>query len=86
MFLTMAAAALLVDAAFTTLRVLPDARPTRADIFSSIRLDYKLALNALGLVIFGALFGLTMGRARPAATPPPITGRSGTSERPHLIT
>jgi hypothetical protein len=40
-------------------------RPTRADIFGSLRVDYTLFLNALGLVIFPALFWLT-ARRRPA--------------------
>jgi uncharacterized membrane protein YraQ (UPF0718 family)/YHS domain-containing protein len=62
MLVTMAAAALLVDAAFTALGLVPDTRPTRDDIFGAIQLDYKLVLNALGLVIFLALFGLTMRR------------------------
>jgi uncharacterized protein len=62
MLVTMAAAALLVDAAFTALGLVPDTRPSRDDIFSSIQLDYKLVLNALGLVVFVALFGLTMRR------------------------
>ena len=62
MFITMAAAALIVDAAFTALGLVPDVRPTRDDIFGSIQLDYKLVLNALGLIVFAALFGLTMRR------------------------
>jgi len=62
MLVTMVAAALIVDAAFTALGVVPSARPTRADIFQSIGLDYKLALNVLGLIVFAALFGLTMLR------------------------
>ena len=41
---------------------MPDTRPTRDDIFGSIQLDYKLVLNVLGLVVFAALFGLTMRR------------------------
>jgi uncharacterized membrane protein YraQ (UPF0718 family)/YHS domain-containing protein len=62
MLVTMAAAALVVDGAFTALGLVPEARPTRDDIFSSIQLDYKLVLNALGFVVFAALFGLTMRR------------------------
>jgi uncharacterized protein len=62
MLVTMAAAALAIDGLFTVLGLVPDARPTREDIFGSIDLDYKLVLNALGLVIFAALFGLTMRR------------------------
>jgi len=62
MFVTMVAAALLVDGIFTALGLVPDTRPTRDDIFGAIQLDYKLVLNAVGLVIFLALFGLTMRR------------------------
>ena len=68
MFVTMVIAALIVDGIFSALGLIPTGpRPTRADIFSSIRVDYKLALNALGLVIFAALFSLT---ARRGATDP----------------
>ena len=62
MLVTMAGAALAVDAAFSTLGLVPQARPTRPDIFAGIRLDYKLVLNLIGLIIFGALFGLTIRR------------------------
>jgi uncharacterized membrane protein YraQ (UPF0718 family)/YHS domain-containing protein len=62
MLVTMAAAALVVDGVFTALGLVPDARPTRDDIFSSIQLDYKLVLNVLGLIVFAALFGMTMRR------------------------
>ena len=68
MFVTMVIAALIVDGIFSALGLIPTGpRPTRADIFSSIRVDYKLALNVLGLVIFAALFSLT---ARRGATDP----------------
>ena len=62
MLVTMAGAALLIDAAFSALGMVPHTRPTRAQVFSGIGLDYKLVLNLLGLVIFGALFGLTIRR------------------------
>jgi uncharacterized protein len=62
MLVTMAAAALAIDGLFTALGLVPDVRPTRDDIFSSIQLDYKLVLNAIGLIVFVALFGLTMRR------------------------
>jgi uncharacterized protein len=62
MFVTMVIAALIVDGLFSGLGLIPDARPTRSEIFSSIQLDYKLVLNVLGLVIFAALFYLTAGR------------------------
>jgi uncharacterized membrane protein YraQ (UPF0718 family) len=63
MFVTMVVAALVVDGLFSALGVIPSgARPTREDIFGTIRLDYKLFLNVLGLIVFGALFWLTMRR------------------------
>src|SRR5581483_1689307 len=63
MFVTMVIAALVVDGIFSGLGLLPSGpRPTRSDIFSSVRFDYKLALNVLGLVIFAALFWLTARR------------------------
>jgi len=62
MFVTMVIAALIVDALFSGLGLIPDVRPTRAEIFSSIHFDYKLVLNVLGLFIFAALFYLTASR------------------------
>ncbi|HET7171295.1 MAG TPA: permease [Gaiellales bacterium] len=62
MLVTMAIAALAVDGLFTVLGLVPDARPTRDDIFGSIQLDYKLALNVVATVVFAALIGLTMRR------------------------
>jgi uncharacterized protein len=63
MFVTMAAAGLAIDALFSLLGLIPSgARPSRDDIFGSIQIDYKLALNLLGLVVFAALFGLTQRR------------------------
>ena len=68
MFVTMVIAALIVNGIFSALGLLPTGpRPTRADIFSAIHVDYKLALNLLGLAIFAGLFWLT---ARRGATDP----------------
>ena len=68
MLVTMVIAALIVNGSFSAVGLLPTGpRPTRADIFSSIHVDYKLALNLLGLAIFGSLFWLT---ARRGATDP----------------
>jgi uncharacterized membrane protein YraQ (UPF0718 family) len=68
MFITMVIAALIVDGFFSALGLIPTGpRPTRADIFSQIQVDYKLALNLLGVVIFAGLFSLT---ARRGATDP----------------
>ena len=63
MFVTMVIAALVINALFGGLGLIPSgARPSRGDIFSSIRLDYKLALNLLGVVIFVVLLWLTAQR------------------------
>jgi YHS domain-containing protein len=68
MFVTMVIAALIVDGIFSALGLIPTGpRPTRADIFSSIQVNYKLALNLIGLAIFAAFFWLT---ARRGATDP----------------
>jgi uncharacterized membrane protein YraQ (UPF0718 family)/YHS domain-containing protein len=63
MFVTMVIAALIVSGIFSALGLIPTGpRPTRADIFSQIRVDYKLALNVLGVAIFAGLFWLTARR------------------------
>jgi uncharacterized protein len=60
MFVAMIVAALIVDAVFGGLGLIPQVRPARADIFMSVKLDYKFALNVLGTAVFAALFGLTL--------------------------
>jgi uncharacterized membrane protein YraQ (UPF0718 family)/YHS domain-containing protein len=68
MFLTMALAALAIAGLFSALGLVPGgARPTRADVFGSVEVDYNLFLNALGVLIFAALFWLS---ARKGATDP----------------
>ena len=62
MFVTMVAAALAVDAIFDTAGLIPDTRPTSADVFGTVALDYKLVLNAVATVVFVTLIGLTMRR------------------------
>ena len=63
MFVTMVIAALIVDGLFGGLGLIPSGpRPTRGAIFGAIHLDYKLALNVLGLAIFSALITLTVRR------------------------
>ena len=63
MFVTMVTTALIIDGSFSALGLIPTGpRPTRADIFSAIHVDYKLALNLLGVAIFAALFWLTARR------------------------
>jgi len=67
MFVTIVIAALIVDGLFSGAGLVPHARPTRGDIFASVRLDYRLFTNALGLAVFAALFALT--RRRGASDP-----------------
>ena len=63
MFVTIVIAALAVDAVFGLAHLIPTGpRPTRADVFGSIEVDYKLFLDLLGLLIFAALFWV--GRSR----------------------
>jgi hypothetical protein len=62
MLLTMVIAALAIDGLFSLLGLIPDVRPTRAEIFGSVKVDYKLLTNVLGAAIFIALFTLTMRR------------------------
>src|SRR5829696_344804 len=62
MFLTMVAAALIVDGLFGVAGLIPTTRPSHDDVFGSIQVDYKLALNAVATVVFVALFWLTTRR------------------------
>jgi uncharacterized membrane protein YraQ (UPF0718 family)/YHS domain-containing protein len=62
MFVTMVIAALIVDGLFSAVDLTPHSRPSRDDIFGSVDFDYKLWLNLLGLVVFAALFSLTVRR------------------------
>jgi len=63
LLVTMVAAALLVQLLFGGLGLIPSgARPSHSDIFTGVHADYKLVLNAIGLVLFAALFVLTLRR------------------------
>jgi len=62
MFATMVLAALIIDVLFGGLGLIPSDRPSTDDVFGMIELDYKAALNALGAVIFVALFAMTIRR------------------------
>jgi uncharacterized membrane protein YraQ (UPF0718 family)/YHS domain-containing protein len=62
MFVTIVIAAVIVSVLFNAAGLVPSLRPTRADIFSAVKIDYKLFTNLLGLAIFAALFALTMRR------------------------
>jgi len=67
MLVTMIAAALLIDALFGAVGLIPGVRPSADDVFGSIDLDYKLVLNAIALAGFAALIALTR---RTGATDP----------------
>jgi uncharacterized membrane protein YraQ (UPF0718 family) len=67
MFVTMVVAALVVDLVFGLAGLIPEARPSRTDVFGSVEVDYKLFLNVLGLSIFVAMFWLTARRGAPRA-------------------
>jgi uncharacterized protein len=60
MLVTMLIAALIVDGTFSILGLIPAGpRPTRADVFGTIAVNYKLFLNAFAVVVFAGLFWLT---------------------------
>jgi hypothetical protein len=60
MLVTMIVAALIVDLVFGALGLIPSTRPSTEDVFGAIELNYKAVLNALALVGFVVLFGMTM--------------------------
>ena len=62
MFVTIVLAALAVDGIFSAAGLIPQTRPSRADIFGAVKVDYKLFTNILGLAVFAALFALTFRR------------------------
>jgi len=62
MFVVIVLSALVVAGIFSLVGLIPDTRPSREDIFGQVELDYKLVLNLIGLVIFAALFYLTVRR------------------------
>jgi uncharacterized membrane protein YraQ (UPF0718 family) len=65
MFITMVLAALTTEVLFGGLGLIPTgARPTRAEVFGSVELDYKFALNLIGLIVFTVFIGMTISRPR----------------------
>jgi len=63
LLVAMVVAALIVQALFGGLGLIPSGtRPSHSQIFSAVHVNYKLVLNALGLLLFGGLFGLTVRR------------------------
>jgi uncharacterized protein len=62
MFVTMVIAALAIDGLFSIAGLIPHARPARADVFGSVRVNYKLFTNIFGAAVFATLFALTLRR------------------------
>jgi uncharacterized membrane protein YraQ (UPF0718 family)/YHS domain-containing protein len=62
MFVTIVAAALVVDGVFSAADLVPSARPSRTDVFGSVSVDYKLFLDIGATLVFVALMGLTIHR------------------------
>src|SRR3954447_15823684 len=60
MFVTIVIAALIVDGLFSLVDLIPSTRPTRADVFGTISLNYKLVLNIVATVVFVGLISLTI--------------------------
>jgi uncharacterized membrane protein YraQ (UPF0718 family)/YHS domain-containing protein len=62
MFVTIVIAALIVDGLFDVAGLIPQTRPTRADVFGEVTVGYTLALNVLATIAFATLLGLTRRR------------------------
>jgi uncharacterized protein len=62
MFVTIAIAALVVNGLFDAAGLIPQGRPTRAEVFGEVTVGYTLVLNVLATVAFAVLLGLTRRR------------------------
>jgi uncharacterized membrane protein YraQ (UPF0718 family)/YHS domain-containing protein len=62
MFVTIVIAALIVDGLFDAAGLIPQARPTRADVFGEVTVGYTLVLDVLATIAFVVLLGLTRRR------------------------
>jgi uncharacterized membrane protein YraQ (UPF0718 family)/YHS domain-containing protein len=62
MFVTIVIAALIVDGLFGAAGLIPQARPTRSEVFGEVTVGYTMALNALATIAFAVLLGLTRRR------------------------
>src|SRR5579875_2060564 len=63
LLVSMILAALAVDGLFSLVGLVPSGpRPARTAVFGSVALNYKLALNLLGLALFAAMVWLTARR------------------------
>jgi uncharacterized membrane protein YraQ (UPF0718 family) len=55
MLVTMVVAALIVDGIFSAAGLIPHTRPSRDDVFGSVKVDYKLFLDVAALALFAVL-------------------------------
>lgn len=62
MFVTMVIAALIIDLVFGLAGLIPSTRPSTADVFGMIKLDYKAVLNVIATAAFIALWAITVRR------------------------
>ena len=62
MLVTIVLAALAVDTIFSTAGLIPHARPSRAEIFAPVRVDYEMFANIGAFAVFAGLFVLTVRR------------------------
>jgi YHS domain-containing protein len=82
MFVTMVVAALVVDGVFSALGLIPGGpRPSRADVFGTLAVNYKLVLNVIGLAVFAALLRLTVRRG----AVDPVCGMTVDRARAHRL-
>ena len=65
MFVTIVSAAVFVDLVFAAAGLIPTARPSRAEVFGSIAVNYELFANVLAVGVFATLMTLS-GRQRHA--------------------
>ena len=82
MFVTIVVAALIVDALFGGIGLIPHVRPTRSQIFGGVEVNYKLVLNGLALIAFVLLMSLTMRRGAGSQLP----GKKLNRQDPHHAT
>jgi hypothetical protein len=66
MLATMIVAALIVDGLFSAADLIPATRPSRADVFGTISVNYKLVLNIVATFVFVGLLWLTIRGERRA--------------------
>ena len=62
MFVTMVASALVIDGLFSAAGLVPSVHVARSAVFQPVAVDYKLVLDLLALLVFGALVALTVRR------------------------